>query len=254
MHKRWRRTCSSTRAAAREQVFTLDNRPAVYRLALEDGSEFAGAFILAPTGTNPLTGNVMLYSPSEEFEEFENLARLNHTVATRIQDGSAAGKLLIASLPTAARAALNGLPVLTTAPSPIHADVIADSVRALRVRQHFSVRNSLHREPLPTTGELDLAADLTPQLDVANAFMARTLRLLTTEPAWLKASNEQDQARYRQLEQELIDSNEELAPHLEKILTLEAFSQQETDRVLKNRNLRMPMWILTLIEAWFICA
>ncbi|WEJ06810.1 hypothetical protein N2A98_05820 [Pseudomonas sp. FJ2-5-13] len=222
-------------AAAREQVFTLDNRPTVYRLALEDGSEFAGAFILAPTGTTPLSGNVMLYSPSEEFEEFENLARLNDTVATRIQDGSAAGKLLIASLPTAARAALNGLPVLTTAPSPIDADVIADSVRALRVRQHFSVRNSLHREPLPTTGELDLAADLTPQLDVANAFMARTLRLLTTEPAWLKASNEQDQARYRQLEQELIDSNEELAPHLEKILTLEAFSQQETDRVLKKQ-------------------
>ena len=222
-------------AAAREQVFTVDNRPTVYRLALENGSEFAGAFILIPTGTTPLTGKVMLYSPSEEFEEFENLARLNDTVAARIQDGAAPGKLLIASLPTAARAALSGLPVLTTAPSQIDADVIADSVRALRVRQHFSVREALRRETLPSTGELDLAADLTPQWDVANAFMVRNLRLLTAEPAWLKTAGEQDQARYRQLEQELIDSNEELTPHLERILTLEAFSQQETDKVLKKQ-------------------
>lgn len=222
-------------AAVREQVFTVDNRPTVYRLALENGSEFAGAFILTPTGTTPLTGKVMLYSPSEEFEEFENLARLNDTVAARIQDGAAPGKLLIASLPTAARTALSGLPVLTTAPSQIDADVIADSVRALRVRQHFSVREALRRETLPSTGELDLAADLTPQWDVANAFMVRNLRLLTAEPAWLKTSGEQDQARYRQLEQELIDSNEELTPHLERILTLEAFSQQETDKVLKKQ-------------------
>ena len=152
---------------------------ALNRLAADPGSEFAGAFILAPTGMTPLTGKVMLYSPSEEFEEFENLARLNDTVAARIQDGAAPGKLLIASLPTAARAALSGLPVLTTTPSQIDADVIADSVRALRVRQHFSVREALRRETLPSTGELDLAADLTPQWDVANAFMVRNLRLLT---------------------------------------------------------------------------
>ncbi|WLH85945.1 dermonecrotic toxin domain-containing protein [Pseudomonas sp. FP2338] len=221
-------------AVMREQIFTADNRPTVYRLALEDGSEFAGVFILSPTGGTPLRGSVMLYSPSEAFEEYESLARLNETVAARIREGGTPANLLIASLPMAARAALSGSPVLTANPIRIDADVIADSVRSLRVRQHFSVREALRRETLPSTGELDLAADLTPQLDVADAFVTRNQRLLATEPTWLKNTDAQDQARYRQLEKELVDSHEVLKPLLEKILTLEAFSQRETDKVLKT--------------------
>ncbi|TKK35081.1 hypothetical protein PspCFBP13528_05585 [Pseudomonas sp. CFBP13528] len=222
-------------AAARERAFTVDNRPAVYRLALEDGSEFAGAFILSPSIKTPVSGSVMLYSPSTGFEEHASLARLNETVAARVQDGGSAGKLLIASLPTAARTALSGLPVLTGNPTQITADVIADSVRSVRIRQFFSIREAMRKETLPSAAELDLAADLAPQLDIAEAFVARSLHLLAAEPAWLKTADSQDQVRYRQLEKELIDSHAALTPFLEKILTLEAFSRIETDKVLKTQ-------------------
>lgn len=223
-------------AAAREQAFTPAKRPAVYRLALEDGSEFAGAFILSYTAATLLTGSVMLYSPSEEFEEFESLARLNETVAARLQQEGAARTLLLVSLPQATRAAFNGVPVLAANPTSIDADVIAASVRAVQIRQHFSVRQVLRNELLPSTSALDLAADLTPLLDIAQAFVARSLRLLTAEPVWLQNADQQDQARYRQLEKQLIDTNEALAPLLERILTLEAFAQEQTDKVLKRQH------------------
>lgn len=221
-------------AATREKVFPTARRPGVYRLALEDGSEFAAAFIMNAAAGTPPAGNVMLYTPGEGFEDYESLARLNETVAARIRDDAAPGKLLAASLPATARATLTGLPALAASPSMIEADVIADSVRALRVRQHFSVREALRKEALPTTGELDLAADLTPQLDVTPALEARNLRLLALrEPDWLNTAGPADQAHYKALEKALIDSNEVLVPLLEKISTLDAFSAAETDKLLK---------------------
>ncbi|MFC6297746.1 hypothetical protein GNF76_00455 [Pseudomonas sp. CCM 7893] len=221
-------------AAAREKAFTAGNRPGVYRLTLEDGSEFAAAFILNATGGASPAGNVMLYSPGEGFEEYENLSRLNETVAARLRDGGSAGKLLASSLPATTRAQRGGLPVLAVRPPPIDADVIADSVRSLRIRQHFRIREALRGETLPVTGELDLAADLTPQLDACIALAARNLRLVEPhEPGWLAAASPVDQARYRQLEKAMIDSNEVLIPLLEKISTLTSFSEIETHKALK---------------------
>ncbi len=224
-------------AAAREKAFTADNRPGVYRLTLEDGSEFAAAFILNATGGAPPAGNVMLYSPGEGFEEYENLSRLNETVAARLRDAGSAGKLLASSLPATTRVQRVGLPVLAVRPPPIDADVIADSVRSLRIRQHFRIREVLRGETLPVTGELDLAADLTPQLDACIALAARNLRLVEPhEPGWLAAASPVDQARYRQLETTMINSNEALIPLLEKISTLASFSEIETHKVLKIQN------------------
>ncbi|AZE76947.1 hypothetical protein [Pseudomonas synxantha] len=221
--------------AARKLALPVGNRPAVYRLALTDGSEFAGAFILSPTQDTPPAGSVLLYSASEEYEEFDNLQRLNETVAARIQEDGPTAQLLVASLPAAARTRLSGLPAMATQPTRISADVIADSVHALRVRQQYAVRQAMRSEVLPQPGELDVAADLAPQLDVAIAFAARNLRLLDAEPAWLKAASAQDQARYRQLDKAMLDSNLVLLPLLETISSLQAFSEAQTDKVLKQQ-------------------
>ena len=221
--------------AAREQALPAGSRPAVYRLALEDGSEFAGAFILSPLHDTPPTGGVTLYSPSEAYEEFESLQRLNETVAARIQEGGPAGKLLVASLPAAACASLNRVPVLALQPARISADVIADSVHSLRVRQHYAIRQALRSEVLPQPDTLDVTADLAPQLDLAPALATRNLRLVDTEPVWLKTANAQDQAQYRQLDKALLDSNLVLFPLLENISTLQAFSEARTDKVLKQQ-------------------
>ncbi|AZF30603.1 hypothetical protein C4J89_1112 [Pseudomonas sp. R4-35-07] len=223
-------------AAAREKVFAIDVRPAVYRLMLEDGSEFAAAFILNATGKTPPTGSVMLYSPGEEFEEYENLGRLNQAVAARLREGGPAGKRLLASLSKTARAGLSGLPVLAASPPTIEADIVAYSVRSVRIRQYFAVRQALRKETLPVAGELDLAADITQYLDIADAFVTRNLRLIdVSEPEWLKTADAHDQHRYRQLEQAMSDSNAALMPFLEKVQTLEAFSLEQTDKVLKKQ-------------------
>ncbi|CAM3663456.1 hypothetical protein SAMN05216475_4131 [Pseudomonas synxantha] len=221
--------------AARELALPVGSRPAAFRLALADGGEFAGAFILSlPQGARP-TGSVVLYSPGEEYEEFDDLQHLNDTVAARIQDGGPAATLLVASLPTAARNGLGGLPVLASQPMRISADVIADSVHSLRIRQYHAARHAVRSEVLPQAGELDAAADLAPQLDVATAFAARNLRLIDAEPAWLKTASVQDQARYRQLNKALLDSNLVLFPLLEAISNLQAFSEAQTDKVLKRQ-------------------
>lgn len=222
-------------APGREQVFTAANRPMVYRLTLKDGSEFAGAFILSSAGTTALAGKVMLYSPSEGFEEYASLETLNETVVARIREGLLAGKLLIASLPNAARAVLSDAPELAEQPAQIIADVIIDSVHSLRVRQFHATRNTLRNETLPSAGELDLSADLAPQLDVSHALAARNLRLLEADPVWLKLAEPQEQVQYRELEQALLDSHQALTPLLENIATLQAFSQQETETVLKRQ-------------------
>ncbi|MFO2463677.1 hypothetical protein OOJ96_07610 [Pseudomonas sp. 15FMM2] len=221
-------------AAAREQLFAADRRPGVYRLALEDGSEFAAAFIMSATNQIPPIGSVLLYSPGEGFEEYDSLARLNETVAARIAKAESAGKLLVGSLPASARAELNDMPVLAENPAVIGADVITTSIHSLRVRQYFSVRDVLLKETLPMTGELDLAADLTPQLDLSSALAARNLRLVELrEPHWLKTVNSQDQSQYKRLETAMIDSNNALIPLLEQISTLTSFAADETDKVLK---------------------
>lgn len=222
-------------AAAREQVFTAANRPMVYRLTLKDGSEFAGAFILGSAGTTAPAGKVMLYSPSEGFEEYASLETLNETVVARIREGLLAGKLLIASLPNAARAVLSDAPELAAQPAQIIADVIIDSVHSLRVRQFHATRKTLRNETLPSAGELDLSADLAPQLDASHALAARNLRLLEADPVWLKLAEPQEQVQYRELEQALLDSHQALTPLLENIATLQAFSQQETETVLKRQ-------------------
>ncbi|AZE53395.1 hypothetical protein C4K03_1224 [Pseudomonas synxantha] len=221
--------------AAREKALATENRPQVYQLSLEDGSVFAGAFILSPPYGASAEGCVMLYSPGEEFEEFDNLQRLNETVSARIAEGGPAGLLLIASLSIASGAALSGAYVLATQPPRISSDVIAASVRSLRMLQQYAIRYAVRRAVLPEPDELDRVTDLALQLDVAGAFAARNLRLVEVEPTWLKTVSAPDQALYRQLDKALLDSNLVLIPLLENILSLEAFSEAQTDRVLKTQ-------------------
>ena len=220
-------------AATRNALFPAGQRPGVYSLALENGSHFAAAFIISATDETPPSGRVMLYTPGEGFEEFAGLGQLNKTVAARLRDGESAGKRLAASLVPTAQAALGDSPVLAAAPSAIDADVIAVGVRSLRTWQYVSVRALLLKETLPVEGELDIAADLTPQLDICVALSARNLRLAPREPDWISAASPLDQAAYRQLETTLIDSQEALLPLLENISTLASFSENEASRVLK---------------------
>ncbi|MFC6335748.1 hypothetical protein GIR22_06810 [Pseudomonas sp. CCM 7891] len=221
-------------AVARQKAFAAGRRPGVYRLALEDGSGFCAAFIMSATGQTPFTGNVLLYSPGEGFEEYDDLARLNEAVAARMGKGESAGKLLVDSLPTSARAEPNGLPVLAENPPVIEADVVATGVHSLRVRQYFNVRDALLKATLPAEGELDLAADLTPQLDICAALAVRNLRLVELrEPHWLRTTSAQDQSEYKRLETAMVDSNSELIPLLENISTQPSFSADETEKTLK---------------------
>lgn len=221
---------------AREMAFVPQQRPGVYRLALADGSEFASAFILSTTAVMPPTGSVLLYTPGEGFEEYENLGRLNESVEARLRENESAGKLLAASIPAAARETLNGAPVLTGNPPMIKADVIAYSIRSLRVRQYFNTRALLRKSTLPMTGELDCAAYLAPLLDASTALAARNLRLVKPhEPDWLKAASPRDQVQYRQYEAAMIASHDSLIPLLEQILSLAAFSEDEVSRVLKRQ-------------------
>lgn len=223
-------------ASLRQKAFAASDRPVVYRLTLEDGSDFAAAFILYASDAAAPAGRVMLYTPGEEFEEFENLARLNDAVAARLRDNGPAATLLRASLPGHARAQLSGLPVLAAQPPRLDADVIADSVRSLRIRQYFNVREALRKDVLPVAGELDQAADLTPHLDACTALAARNLRLIETrEPHWLPIASPTSQARYRQLERAQLESNAVLIPLLKQISAFSAFSENETHRVLKQQ-------------------
>lgn len=223
-------------AGAREMAFLPQQRPAVYRLTLADGSEFASAFIMSTTAVTPPTGSVLLYTPGEGFEEYESLERLNESVETRLRENESAGKLLAASLPAAARETLSAAPVLASNPPMIKADVIADSVRSLRVRQYFNTRVLLRKPTLPLTGELDRAAHLAPQLDASTALAARNLRLVKPhQPAWLKAASPQDQALYGQYEAAMIASHDSLIPLLEQVLSLTSFSEEEVSRVLKRQ-------------------
>lgn len=224
-------------SAARKKILPTGQRPGVYSLMLENGSHFAAAFILSATDATSPAGSVMLYSPGEGFEEFKDLDHLNATVAARLREGESAGKRLAASLAPTARAALGGMPMLATAPAMIDADVIAVGVRSLRILQEVSVRAALRKDLLPTPGELDLAVDLAPQLDASAALAARNLRLAAPqEPGWLKAAGASDQAAYRRLETELIDSHEVLLPLLEQIQTLASFSENEVSKVLKAQH------------------
>ncbi|TFY88036.1 hypothetical protein DYL61_25045 [Pseudomonas nabeulensis] len=218
-------------AAAREKVFLPLQRPSVCRLALADGSQFAAAFIISNTA-DP----VLLYTPGEGFEEYDNLTQLNQRVAARLRENASAGKLLAAALPATARQTANDAPVLAADPPVIEADVIADSVRSLRVRQYFNTRALLRKSILPVSGELEQAAHLAPQLDTATALAARNLQLVRPhEPGWLKAANPQDQEQYRRYEAAMIESNDTLVPLLEKILSLVTFSEDEVSRVLKRQ-------------------
>jgi hypothetical protein len=221
-------------AAARNKAFAVGQRPGVYSLMLENGNPFASAFIINPTGGTPPAGSVMLYTPGEGFEEYRHLAHLNETVAARLRDGESAGRLLARSLPLAAQAELNGLPVLAAQPKEIEADVLAVSVRSLRIQQDVNVRATLRKDILPVNGELDIAADLAPQLDNAVTLAARNLRLVQPrEPDWLTAASPADQVQYRQLEETMVERHEALLPLLERIPTQAAFSEKEIDRVLK---------------------
>ena len=223
--------------ATRERVLPADGRCGAYRLTLDEGSQFAGAFILSATPGTPPVGSVMLYTPGEGFEEYENLDRLNTAVAARLHKRDPAGKLLVGSLPTKARAELGDSPLLATAPSRIDTDVIASSVRSLRTWQYHNVREALRADTLPVTEELDLAADLAPQLDVCRALAARNLRLVQAREAdWLSAADPSNQALYRQRLQAMIDSSETLLPLLEKIPTLTSFAENEAGQALKKLN------------------
>lgn len=222
-------------AATRERILPADGRCGVYRLTLDGGSQFAGAFIFSATPQTPPVGSVLLYTPGEGFEEYENLDRLNSAVAARLRKRDPASELLAASLPTKARAELGDSPLMAAAPSKIATDVIASSVRSLRTWQHHNVREALRGDTMPVTQELDRVADLAPQLDVCWALAARNLRLVQAREAdWLSTAEPSDQALYRQRLQAMIESSETLLPLLEKMPTLTSFAENEADQTLKK--------------------
>ena len=204
--------------ARREARFSHANRPGVYQLTLNtgdaEGARLPGSFVLTssddsrpvlphwPYGHKNLSthkagaGTVVLYTPSQGFEEFATLQTLHDTLKARIDSGGDTGRLLIASLPLLVLRGKTGLwgSDLRTTFAPIARDFVADSIQALLDKQQSDIEAILglsEGEPDPQSNG---RVELVELLDMAEAFVARNQRLLEHwRPDWEKRLNPADQ-------------------------------------------------------------
>lgn len=204
--------------ARREASFSHGNRPGVYQLTLNTcdaaGARLAGSFVLTCSdGSSPVLphwpyghknlsthraggGTVVLYTPSQGFEEFATLQTLHHTLKARIDAGDDTGRLLIASLPLLVLRGKSGLwgSDLRNTFAPIASDFVADSIQTLLDKQQSDIEAILglsEGEPDPQSNG---RADLVELLDMAGAFVARNRRLLEHwRPDWEKRLGPADQ-------------------------------------------------------------
>lgn len=214
--------------AARQIAFPVGACPRVYSLSMADGSRFAGVFALSPDGTNPPLGSVVLYTQMEGFEAFSSHEALRDAVILRLEDASQAGVLLADSLPHAVQARLLGMwegrrrLVL----NPIDDDFVLDSVRSLLAKQQLDLLSTLAGNEVLDKDALIRALDLSPQLDVADAFVARNRRLeAQLVPAWIRSLRAADRQQLQELERVAQEKNQLLAALLVGIPSLGGYAR-----------------------------
>lgn len=204
--------------ARREARFSHGNRPGVYQLTLNtgdaEGVRLAGSFVLTSSDDSrpvlphwpyghknlsthrALAGTVVLYTPSQGFEEFATLQTLHDTLKVRIDTADDTGRLLIASLPLLVLRGKTGLwgSDLRNTFAPIESDFVADSIQALLDKQQSDIEAILglaEGEPDPQSNG---RVELVELLDMAEAFVARNQRLLEHwRPDWEKRLSPADQ-------------------------------------------------------------
>lgn len=253
--------------AAREAAFPAGSRPGVYPITVDDctpnGARLAGAFMITskdgssataphwPEGgrnilADELNGPVVLYTPSEGFEEFATPAQLQYALAQRINEGGVPAKLLAQSLPLSVenlRQPLDG-DDLTLGFFPGSEDIIAQAVPQLLQRQAAEIQASVERlNARPgeiNGGELKVAmndaANWSAQFDGTNAMLARGEKLAEKQqPQWLKDLSLLHEGHYQDLERAEQTSLQSLVPLLEDIPSLQAFAKEQLSAELKKK-------------------
>ncbi|WP_338513761.1 membrane-targeted effector domain-containing toxin [Pseudomonas poae] len=243
----------------RNQALAPESRPGIYPLVINDnsasGARLAGAWLVtSKEGSAPGNddGPVVLCTPSEGLEPFENSAQAFQALAQRLDARGTAATLLEEGLPLSAQktqSPLQGQDLIASF-VPIEGDVIAEGFTQLLKRQADEVQATLmqtlstenqvlHPMPLQDAdigAAIDDAADWSTQVDGNNAMLARYERLADKkQPQWLKNLTSSQIRGYQYLDRVEQKSVERLAPMLEKIPTLHQFANQQLNLALQKK-------------------
>lgn len=243
----------------RNEALAPESRPGVYPLVINDnsasGARLAGAWLVTrKEGSAPGNddGPVVLCTPSEGLEPFENSAQAFQALAQRLDARGTAATLLEEGLPLSAQkthSPLQGQDLIASL-VPIEGDVIAEGFTQLLQRQADEVQATLmqtlstenqilHPTPLQDAdigAAIDDAADWSTQVDGNNAMLARYERLADKkQPQWLKNLTPGQIRGYQYLDRVEQKSVERLAPMLEKIPSLHQFANQQLNLALQKK-------------------
>ncbi|WP_314384290.1 membrane-targeted effector domain-containing toxin [Pseudomonas brenneri] len=255
----------------RESNLPTGTRPGVYPITIDDGSEhgaaFAGAFMItsndgssADTLTSPgsnraitlneQNGPVVLYTPSEGFEEFATPALLRQALVQRLDSGGPGAELLRQSLPLPVqnRASPPTGDDLMLGAIPLEGDVLAEGILLLLKRQATEVDTVLTKtftsDNPPATNPLqdpklmdalDEAADWSAQVDGTNAMLVRNEKLAEKkQPDWLRNLSPAQETIFNHLESKEEKSTAKLASLMEKIPSLSSFSRTKMNGAIKD--------------------
>lgn len=254
---------------AREKKFANGARLGVYPITVDDkterGAMLAGAFLItksdgshatSPTWPNGRTlelndtnGPVVLYTPGEGFEEFATPAQARQALADRLDQGGTHAELLLQTLPPFLQNRPDGFSGddLMHSVSPSSGDVLAEAVPWMLRRQQAEINAGMSKALTSGNGAnslldsasvqaIDNAADWSYLLDGSNAMLARDAKLADkNQPEWLKNLSPVQEAVFSHLEQVQEKSLNTLAPLLEKIPSLGAFSRDRLNAALNKQ-------------------
>lgn len=244
--------------AARERAIPAGARPGVYPLAVNDSSKMgallAGAFMISSRDGSSSTpppwpdsgrtlladdqnGPVVLYTPSEGFEEFDTPAHLRAALVQRLNDGGSQAGLLTQSL---ASPVASGEELLR-AFVPLAGDPLAEIMPFLLQRQYRQVAAALAQlTPGAATAAqiaaVEAASQWDPLLDGDNAMLARNeLLARKQQPHWLKNLTPAQELFYLQLQHAETASAALLAPKLATIPSLNTFAKERLNSVIQEQ-------------------
>lgn len=259
--------------AERERQFPNGERPGVYPITLDDGSEhgtmLAGSFLITSTdgsaatpptwpkegrrlALNDLNGPVVLYTPSEGFEEFATPAQARQALAARLDQGGIDAELLLQTAPLSVqdRPDVPSGDDLMRSVEPLSGDVLAEAIALMLKRQEAQINAHLAQALAPpATGtrsnallapaamqSLDGAADALFVFDGSNAMLARDAKLAEKlQPQWLKSLDPDQEALFEKLEHAEQESSSQLASLLKKIPSLADFSRDRLNQALSQQ-------------------
>ncbi|WP_238346578.1 membrane-targeted effector domain-containing toxin [Pseudomonas paralactis] len=254
---------------AREKKFAHGDRLGVYPITIDDqterGAMLAGAFLITksdgshatsptwPNGRalelNDTNGPVVLYTPGEGFEEFATPAQARQALADRLDQGGTQAELLLQTLAPSLQNRADGFSGddLMRSVLPSSGDVLAEAVPWMLRRQQAEINAGLGKALAPgntlnplldstSLQAIDNAADWSYLLDGSNAMLARDAKLADkNQPEWLKNLTPVQETVFSHLERVQDKSLDTLAPLLEKIPSLGAFSRDRLNAAINQQ-------------------